>query len=273
MRLLKLGTYDFAHMLTSYAASDSPAIEGVDLAGMVQDINTYRKVMEVYRPILDEEFDKRFRSKILMTYAWPSQQLWCNMGSKDIKTISLADMKGKKIRAYSTTLGDFIEGIGASPVTIAFAEVVPALQKGVADCGLTGTLPAYNAKWYQVVTHNLRIRLGYVASLMVVNNKVWNSLNKDTQNLIQSKALELEDEMWEATARNDQIGMDCNASGPCPLGEPGGMIPVEPSAADKAKIKQIVGDFVLKRWAERCGKPCADKWNDTVGKLLGLTAG
>ena len=50
------------------------------------------------------------------------------------------------------------KGSNASAVTIAFAEVVPALQKGVADCGITGTMPAYNAKWWQVVTHNIRIR-------------------------------------------------------------------------------------------------------------------
>ena len=54
-------------------------------------------------------------------------------------------------------------------MTIAFAEVVPALQKGVADCGLTGTLPAYNAKWWQVVTHNIRIRLGYASSFLAMN--------------------------------------------------------------------------------------------------------
>jgi TRAP-type C4-dicarboxylate transport system substrate-binding protein len=162
--------------------------------------------------------------------------------------------------------------MGASAVTITFAEVVPALQKGVADCGITGTLPAYNAKWWQVVTHNIRVRLGYVASFLAVNNKVWNSLSKDTQALIQEQAKKLEEEMWVATARNNQRGMDCNASGPCDLGKPGGMVPVELSDADKAFAKQIVNDFVLRRWAKRCGQKCADEWNATVGKLLGLKA-
>ena len=48
-------------------------------------------------------------------------------------------MKGKKIRTYSTSLADFIEGLGASSVTIPFSEAVPALEKGVATCGTTGT--------------------------------------------------------------------------------------------------------------------------------------
>ena len=270
MRLLKVGVFDFAHGVTSYVASDAPAIEGVDLSGVVQDLPTYRKVMDSYRGILDQNFNKHFDSKILMLYSFPSQQLWCNLGDKSITSISLKDLKGKKIRTYSTTLGDFIEGLGASAVTIAFSEVVPALQKGVADCGITGTMPAYNAKWWQVVTHNIRIRLGYASAFLAVNNKVWNGLSGEAQKLMMAQFKQVEDDMWVGTQRDDKLGMDCNASGPCPLGKPGGMIPIEASDADRAQLKGIVKDFVLKRWVKRCGKQCAVDWNNTIGKVLGM---
>ncbi len=273
MRLLKLGVYDAVHGVTTYVAQDSPAIEGTDLAGVIQDFGEYRGVVEAYRPVLEREFAEKYDAKLLMMYAWPSQQLWCNLGDKSITDFSLDDLKGKKIRTYSTTLGDFIEGAGASAVTIAFAEVVPALQKGVADCGLTGTLPAYNAKWWQVVTHNIRIRLGYASSFLAMNMKTWESLTPDAQALIMSELATLEEEMWEATAKNDQRGMDCNASGPCDLGEPGGMTPIEVSDADREKLKKIVSDFVVKRWAQRCGtQQCVDEWNATIGKIAGIEA-
>ena len=272
MRQLKVGVFDFAHGVTSYVASDSPAIEGVDLSGVVQDLPTYRKVMDSYRGILDREFNNRFNSKILMLYSFPSQQLWCNLGDKSITSISLKDLKGKKIRTYSTTLGDFIEGLGASAVTIAFSEVVPALQKGVADCGITGTMPAYNAKWWQVVTHNIRIRLGYASAFLAVNNKVWNGLSGDTQKMMMAQFKQVEDDMWVGTQRDDKRGMDCNASGPCPIGKPGGMIPIEASDADRAQLKGIVKDFVLKRWVKRCGKQCAVDWDNTIGKVLSMKA-
>ncbi len=273
MRLLKLGVYDAAHSLATYSSQDSPAIEGTDLAGLTQDLDVYREMINSYRDIMTRELSDKFNSHLMMVYAWPSQQLFCNMGDKSKTNVSLADLQGKKIRTYSTTLGDFIEGIGASAVTIAFAEVVPALQKGVADCGLTGTLPAYNAKWYQVVTHNIRIRLGYANSFLAMNNKTWESLTPDAQKLLMSESAKLEEEMWAATAKNDQRGMDCNASGPCDIGEPGGMIPVEPSEEDKAKLKEIVQDFVVKRWAARCGtEKCVNEWNETIGKIVGMTA-
>lgn len=273
MRLLKLGVFDAVHGVTTYVAQDSPAIEGADLAGVIQDLPTYRKANEAYRGILEREFEQKYDAKLLMIYAWPSQQLWCNLGDKSIKEFGLDKLKGKKIRTYSTTLGDFIEGVGGSAVTIAFAEVVPALQKGVADCGLTGTLPAYNAKWWQVVTHNIRIRMGYASSFLAMNLKVWNGLDDETKAMFRKELAALEEEMWIATAANDQRGMDCNASGPCDLGEPGGMVPIEPTAADKEKLKKVVEEFVLKRWAKRCGtQQCIDEWNATIGKLAGVTA-
>jgi len=271
MRQLKLGVFDAAHALTSYTASDSPAIEGADLAGVVQDFDVYRKVLTVYRPIIEKELKEKYNATVLMMYAFPSQQLWCNLGDKSVKGISLKDLAGKKIRTYSTTLGDFIEGLNASAVTIAFAEVVPALQRGVADCGITGTMPAYSAKWGQVVTHNIRVRLGYAATFLALNQKSWSGLNDDTRALISSVANKLEYDMWDATKKEDQAGMDCNASGPCGMGDPAGMTPITPSAEDEAQLKSIVENFVLKRWAERCGKECAATWNTVLSDVTGVT--
>lgn len=273
MKLLKIGTYDAVHGVTTYVAQDSPAIEGTDLAGVIQDINLYKDALEAYKPIIAREFKQKYGAQLLMLYAWPSQQLWCNLGDKSIKDFSLKQLEGKKIRTYSTTLGDFIVGVGGSAVTIAFAEVVPALQKGVADCGLTGTLPAYNAKWWQVVTHNIRIRLGYASSFLAMNSKTWNSLGGEGQKLIMDQMPALEEAMWVATRANDKRGMDCNASGPCDIGEPGGMVPIEPSAEDKKILQKVVQDFVVARWAKRCGtQKCLDDWNATVGKIAGIEA-
>ena len=84
--------------------------------------------------------------------------------------------------------------------------------------------------------------------------------------------------LWErevrtATAESDQVGMDCNASGPCAIGDPGGMVPIEPSAEDMERLRDIVQNIVIKRWAERCGtQKCVDEWNETVGKVVGMEA-
>ena len=197
--------------------------------------------------------------------------MWCNLGDKSVTDVRLADLAGKKIRTYSTPLGDFIEGIGGSAVTIAFAEVVPALQKGVADCGITGTLPAYDAKWWQVVTHNIQVKLGYAASFMAINNDTWNDLTPDAQALLLEESARLEEEFWTATANMEEVALRCNTVGPCERGDPGGLVIVAPGDDDKAEVKRILKDIVAARWAKRCGtQQCVDDWNGTIGQVLGI---
>ena len=269
---LKKGAYDAVHALTSYSAKASPALEGIDLAGVIQDFVTYRKAVNAYRGVIEREVAEKYNAKVLNIYPFPSQQLWCNLGDRSNTNVSLKDLKGKKIRTYSRTLGDFIEGLDASAVTIAFAEVVPALQKGVVDCGITGTMPAYNGKWWQVVTHNIRVRVGYAATFTAMNMDTWKGLNKETQDLIASEARKHEDTMWDFVSTLDQAGMDCNAQGPCSRGETGNMTIIQPSDADNAMLKDIAKNVVLARWAKRCGKACTDEWNATIGKAIGVTA-
>ena len=140
------------------------------------------------------------------------------------------------------TIGDFIEGIGAQAVIIPYAGIIPALKQGTADCGMTGTVPAYRDKWWQIITHNIRIRLGYASSFMAMNSKVWDGLNTETQDLLLNAMPNFEAEMWQATKLNDQRFSDCNVGEPC-RNEGGGEHPrdamavVELSTADQSKNK------------------------------------
>ena len=131
MRLVKNGVFDFAFGLPGYVAAENAIFEGGDLSSVTQDIATQRKVSDAYFPTLEKAFEETYNAKLMMLYPFPSQTLWCNA-----EVNGLADLKGKKVRVYSTTLGDFVEGVGGTSVTVPFAEVIPALEKGVVDCGI-----------------------------------------------------------------------------------------------------------------------------------------
>ena len=267
MRLLKLGVFDYAHGLPGYVAAENAVFEGADLSSIVQDIGTERKVAEAYFPTLEKAFAEIYDAKLLQLYPFPSQMLWCNV---EIKSID--DLKGKKIRVYATTLGDFVEGVGGSSVTVGFAEVIPALEKGVVDCGITGTMPAYNAKWYQAATHAYTMRVGWGLAFGAMNMKKWNSMSESQQKTLKAEIDAMTDRMWEETAKEDGIAVKCLTGGPCEIGEPANMVHVVPSAEDLKKRDKIATDVVLARWAERCGAECAANWNATVGKIVGLEA-
>ena len=46
---------------------------------------------------------------------------------------------------------------------------------------------------------------------------------------------------------------------------------VEASDADLAKAKEILTTVVLPEWAERAGAEWVTRWNETVGKAVGVT--
>lgn len=267
MRLVKNGVFDFAFGLPGYVAAENAIFEGADLSSLTQDIDTQRKVSEAYYPTLEKAFADIYNAKLLMLYPFPSQTLWCNG-----EVNGMADLNGKKIRVYSTTLGDFVEGVGGTSVTVAFSEVIPALEKGVVDCAITGTMSAYTAKWNQVATHAYTLRVGWGLAFGAMNMDKWNSLTPDQQAFMQAEIATLNDAMWAETATEDDVAIACITGGACEIGEAGSMTLVEPSSEDLAARDKIATDVVLARWAERCGEECAANWNSTVGPILGLTA-
>ena len=62
-----------------------------------------------------------------------------------------------------------------------------ALEKGVVDCGITGTMSAYKASWHQVATHAYTLRVGWGLAFGAMNMDKWNALDADTQALIQTQ--------------------------------------------------------------------------------------
>ena len=267
MRLVKNGVFDFAFGLPGYVAAENAIFEGGDLSSVTQDIATQRKVADAYFPTLEKAFAETYNAKLMMLYPFPSQTLWCNA-----EINGLSDLNGKKIRVYSTTLGDFVEGVGGTSVTVPFAEVIPALEKGVVDCGITGTMSAYKAKWHQVATHAYTLRVGWGLAFGAMNMDKWNSLSPDQQAVLTTEIAALTDRMWAETATEDEVAISCITGGKCDIGEPGAMKLVEPTKDDLAMRDKVAGDVILARWAERCGPECAENWNQTVGRILGLKA-
>jgi TRAP-type C4-dicarboxylate transport system substrate-binding protein len=267
MRLVKNGVFDFAFGLPGYVAAENAVFEGADLSSLTQDIETERKVAEAYFPTMEKNFAEIYNAKLLMLYPFPSQTLWCNA-----EVNSIADLKGKKVRVYATTLGDFVEGVGGTSVTVPFAEVIPALEKGVVDCGITGTMSAYTANWQQVATHAYTLRVGWGLAFGAMNMDKWNSMTPAQQEIMTRETAALNERMWAETATEDEVAISCITGGECAIGEKGSMKLVTPSAEDLAIRDKVATDVVLARWAERCGEECAANWNATVGSILGLEA-
>ncbi len=268
-RMLKLGLFDFVHAGFTYVAGDNPMFEGVDLAGTIQNWDDARASVDAYRPLLAGQIDETFDAKLLAIYSEPTQVFYCR-----VPITGIDDFEGRKVRVYNRALSDLVEGMGGIPTSIDFAEVVPALQRGVVDCAVTGTLSGYTAKWYEVATHLFTLHAAQGSSLfLAVSNNTWNSMSEASQALVLEQAAIFENSAWEFGQSADQEGIDCNTgNGPCSFGDSQNMTWVQPSDDDLARLKAMVEANVLAGWSERCGADCVAAWNETAGSVLGLTA-
>jgi TRAP-type C4-dicarboxylate transport system substrate-binding protein len=266
IRLLKQGVFDFAAALPIYVEDGGAIIEASDIAGVARDFKMGREVVTAWLPEMQKAMAKN-GALILGTFPFPEQVFYCK---GDIK--SIADLKGKKVRVQGTSQSDFVAALGGVGVTIAFGEVVPALEKGVTDCGITGTMPGYKAKWGEVVDTLFRLPVGYTVGIWAVNLNTWNKLSQPAKDAIQAEMKKLEDKSWSVIEAETEEGVACNTGGKCSVGPPGKLKLVKPSPEDIKARDKALNDVVLSRWAKRCGEECAAKWTEMVGKKYGLTA-
>jgi TRAP-type transport system periplasmic protein len=268
LRLLKLGVMDFAAMDISKMAGDDPRFEGCDLAGLTLDLDKARAACNAYRAVIDRQMQKNWNAKFLAFGGNTPQVFWCR------EVISGLDgLKGKKIRVFNNTMRDFLGGVGATVVSMAFAEVVPALNQGVVDCGVTGSLSGNTAGWNEVTKSIYPMSLGWSINVLAVNLTTWNRLDSKVQAFLLDQFKAYEDKMWTTIKTTTAEAENCNTGKqPCTMGKlaKSTIVAVKPEEAETHK--KLVEGAVLAGWAKRCGAECAREWNDTVGKALSLKA-
>ena len=268
-RLLGQGVYDVAMTVGDYAVSDAPELEGLDVPLVAMDADKAKAAVDAARPMVEEIFANRFNSKLLAIAPYPPQVVFCNK-----EVAKLDDLAGLKVRASGRMTAKFLEALGAEGVNVAFSEVPGALQKGVVDCAVTGAGSGYSAGWWEVSTHLLTIPLGgWDPVVTAMNMDKWKSLDADTQKLIMDQI----SANFEAPAWKDAQGALVNdiacltGNGDCKSGDKRSMVLVEASEADIAKAREILESKVLPEWAERAGGDWAKRWNDSVGKVVGVS--
>lgn len=119
---------------------------------------------------------------------------------------SLADFKGLKLRAPTGMGQDIWKLLGAASVNLPGSEVYSALERGVIDASDWGTLSMNQDLGY----HKLARHPNYPGfhsmpmSDLAVNMKRWNALPEDLKKIVETAALEFNDEMISRNRAADE---------------------------------------------------------------------
>lgn len=269
LRLLRSGTFDVMSVQIGMASRDDPFFEGLDLIGVSTNMKDLRQAVDAYRDVFDQRLQARFKAKVLTLWPFGPQVFYCN---KPIKTVD--DIKGLKVRSFTPSMAALIQHLGGTPVTLQFSEVYPALQRGVADCGVTSPTSGNTGKWPEVTSYFLPLSVSGSVQGHFMNLDYWNKFSPVEQKKLLAEFKKMEDQMWELADRVNADAINCNVGKePCKEGVKFAMNLVPVTATDEAKIKAAVSATVLPLWKQTCNKvdpKCSEIWNGTVGKVRSL---
>ncbi|ABD55486.1 TRAP transporter substrate-binding protein [Jannaschia sp. CCS1] len=267
--LLGQGVYDVAMTVGDYAVGDAPELEGLDVPLLALTADEARAMVDAARPMVSDIFRDRFNAEVLAIAPYPPQVVFCNA-----EIGGLEDLEGLQIRASGRMTALLLEALGAEGVNVSFSEVPGALQNGVVDCAVTGAGSGYSAGWWEVSTHLLPIPLGGWDSVVTAMNlDTWNGLSAEAQATLQDQIVSgFEDPAW-ASAQDALVNdIAClTGNGDCPAGDARDMTLVEVSDEDFARARDVLTSTVLPDWAERAGGDWAERWNASVGQVVGVT--
>jgi len=206
-----VGTIESFVTPTSFLVSVEPKYQVFDAIGV------FSSPEHLNRVLLDEGFRRRalslgdekglkgigifFNSPIIVLARRPIQ--------------TLADFKGKKIRVFGTPLQiEPMKALGASPVPMAFGEVIAALQNGTVDGMLAGMPVLTPMKFYDVAKNVTEIHPSIVTSIQVVNKKWFDSLPVEVRTAMLEAGLRVDREAFSfASGLIERANKDWVANG------------------------------------------------------------
>ena len=265
LRLIEDRTMELAEIYSGYIGGDLPIIDVANLWGLYPDSATNFAVIDATREDVHRIIEEQSNGIVIMENYYESNYYF---SSRALNTLD--DFKGLKTRSHSTVLSDLLEGMGADPQFMAFADVYTALERGVLDAAVSCGTCGSGVRWYEVTDYLVGPIVAIGVTWITMNKDVWESIPPDLQAIIkeegarhQGTSREWVETIWA------QEGIDENTAD-------ANMEYIEFSPEIRDALFQAGRDNVLPRWVERTGGPNSEAvqiYNEKAAPIIGVRVG
>jgi TRAP-type C4-dicarboxylate transport system substrate-binding protein len=268
LRLVRLGVVSYANVLLNLAAGDDPELEALALPLANRDQADLRRSAALLRAGLERLLRERYDAELLAIYIYPAQVTLCRG-----PFAGLADLAGRQVRVSSVAQADLMSSLGAVPVVIPFAEVVPAMRRGVVHCAITGAQSAAEIGLLTVATHVSAVPINWGVSVFVANRTAWRVLPETIRERLGAGLMQLQEEIWASADQANRDGMGCaTGAAACPAAQRRHLqLVAEPPM--EGFQRRLLTDAVVPAWLRRCGTACGAIWDGTMEPALNVQAG
>jgi TRAP-type C4-dicarboxylate transport system substrate-binding protein len=176
-QMLRTGAADIAYMVLGAAANEFRDHAVVELPGLFRDMPeaTWVNTRLVASGIL-QGYDDYF---VIASYATEPEGIHTR-----VPIASLADLRGKRIRANNPIEASALAMLGMSPVVLPIGKTPEAISRGTIDGAATALGPLLDFGLGRVVTYHYFLRLGPSVRSILMSRAKFDSLPKAGQEVI-----------------------------------------------------------------------------------------
>jgi TRAP-type C4-dicarboxylate transport system substrate-binding protein len=262
--LIADGTLGMAIVAGAYVAGEVPALDISFLEGLYPDRETMFNALSALVPDLKQlHEDATGGDAIVILINWSPGDDRYFFSQKPLSTVE--DFEGMKVRAFGTTISDWIIGMGASAQFVAFAEVYTALERGILDAGVTGASPAYGQRWYEVTKYMNGPLVNFPIVPTMINRAVWEEIPPDLQQIMIEESAKTELEMLRVSSIHNEIILEKSIKA--------GLEFVEFSPEVRERSNAALIERVVPNWVKRAGggdQPVIELFNEHIGERIGM---
>lgn len=188
MRVTQQGLVQMAEVVGVFNFGDAPQLVLPDLPYLALNDREEQILARDMMPVAEAALRKHGVEPI----AWgvyPQREIVMRQPVK-----GLAELKGKKIRTAGGLESEYLKVWGCVPSFTTWAEVYPAVQRGVIDGVMTATVGVETAKLYEVAPYFFKIDGPVNHFYISVNRAAWDALSPELRKTVKQVGDE-----WTAT--------------------------------------------------------------------------
>lgn len=198
-----------------------------------------QKLWSVSKDIVAKKLDEK-GAVLLYVIAWPGQNFYTKAPFENLDYF-----KGKKMRAYNVLTTQIAKALDASPVTVEASDVAQAFSTGQIEAMITSPITGVSTQAWDYVKNYTEVNAWLPKNMIFVSKRVWNKLDKDTQEKVLAAAEKAEKRGWEESEAANKENLAVLAEHKMNI--------AQPTPEVKAGLEKI-GEKLAEEWVKETGE-------------------
>lgn len=214
VRSVRDGVVPLAEAVMLQTVGEIPINSIESLPYLIESVDDLEALHGLARADFESGFGQH-NIKVLYMVPWPANQIFSRR-----ELNSPTDFAGLKIRTSDSNATKFFEALGATPVQMPIADVLPALASGAIDATMTSMTTAADQKYWEFLDYGYLTSHLWASNAMLVNKDAWGRLSPEHQVAVEAAANELEPEFWDVSRGEDAKAIEVLRAGGMDVKEP-----------------------------------------------------